>query len=78
MFQLNQEEKDQPVTFCDRFQPLKHSVSFPYAFTEQGVAMLSSALKSENAVLVNIIIMRAFVRIRQFLSTHKELAEKIS
>jgi len=48
----------------------------PLAFTEQGVAMLSSVLRSNRAVQVNIAIMRAFVRIRNFLSTHKELAEK--
>jgi hypothetical protein len=46
----------------------------PYAFTEQGVAMLSSVLKSKRAVRVNIAIMRAFVRLREILSTHKELA----
>ena len=46
----------------------------PYAFTEQGVAMLSSVLKSQRAVRVNIAIMRAFVRLREVLSTHKELA----
>ncbi len=50
---------------------------FPYAFTEQGVAMLSSVLKSERAIQVNIAIMRAFVRLRQILSTHKELAQKL-
>ena len=49
----------------------------PYAFTEQGVAMLSSVLNSERAVQVNIIIMRAFVKIREILSTHKELAAKL-
>lgn len=46
------------------------------AFTEQGIAMLSSVLNSERAIGVNIMIMRAFVKIRSFLSTHKELAEK--
>jgi len=48
----------------------------PYAFTEQGVAMLSSALNSERAIDVNIAIMRAFVRLRRVLATHKELARK--
>lgn len=47
------------------------------AFTEQGVAMLSSVLRSSRAVEVNIAIMRAFVRLRQMLSTHKELAAKL-
>lgn len=49
----------------------------PYAFTEQGVAMLSSVLRSERAVQVNIEIMRAFVRLRQVLSEHKELAARL-
>jgi len=50
----------------------------PYAFTEQGVAMLSSILRSPRAVAVNIAIMRAFVRLRQLLASNKELAEKVA
>ena len=50
----------------------------PRAFTEQGVAMLSSVLKSKRAIYVNIAIMRAFVKLRQILATHKELAHKLS
>lgn len=49
----------------------------PYAFSEQGVAMLSSVLNSERAVLVNIAIMRAFVKLREILNTHKDLARKM-
>jgi ORF6N domain len=49
----------------------------PYAFTEQGVAMLSSVLRSKRAVLVNIEIMRAFVRMRQILTANVELARKL-
>ena len=49
--------------------------SLPYAFTEQGVAMLSSVLNSERAIKVNIEIMRAFVRLRQILASNKELAK---
>src|SRR5712692_8783239 len=56
----------------------EHRKYLPYAFTEQGVAMLSSVLNSDRAVEVNIEIMRAFVRLRQLLSAHKELSEKIS
>jgi len=51
--------------------------SLPYAFTEQGVAMLSSVLRSHRAVAVNIEIMRAFVRLRHMLSSHAELARKV-
>ena len=50
----------------------------PYAFTEQGVAMLFSVLHSKRAVLVNIEIMRAFVRLRQLLFTHADLARKLN
>jgi len=50
----------------------------PYAFTEQGVAMLSSVLNSNRAIQVNIAIVRAFVKLRQILSTHKELAYKLN
>jgi len=51
--------------------------SAPYAFTEQGVAMLSSILKSERAIEVNILIMRAFVRLREIISTHRKVEEKL-
>ena len=50
----------------------------PYAFTEQGVAMLSSVLRSKRAVNVNIEIMRAFVRLRELMATHKDLARKLN
>ena len=49
----------------------------PYAFTEQGVAMLSSVLRSERAIAVNVEIMRAFVRLRELLATHADLARKL-
>ena len=49
----------------------------PYAFTEQGIAMLSSVLNSKRAIQINIQIMRAFVKLREILSTHKELAQKL-
>lgn len=50
----------------------------PYALTEQGVAMLSSVLRSERAVQVNIAIMRAFVKLREILSTHRDLARRLN
>lgn len=60
--------------------PLKHRElrSRPYAFAEQGIAMLSSVLNSERAIKVNIAIMRAFVKLRQMLDTNRELARKFS
>ena len=50
----------------------------PYAFTEQGVAMLSSVLQSKRAILVNIEIMRVFIRLRRILATQEELAGKLA
>ncbi len=77
MFQLTLAEKGQLVTICHRFKPLKHSVSLPYAFTEHGVAMLASVLKSQTAVEMSILIIKAFINLREFLSTHKELLIKL-
>jgi hypothetical protein len=77
MFRLTKKEKDELVTNCDRFQPLKHSSVSPRAFTEQGVAMLSSVLNSDRAIEVNIAIMRAFVHLRKMIASHKELANKL-
>ena len=56
----------------------EHLKYVPYAFTEQGIAMLSSVLRSRRAIQVNIVIMRAFVKLREILSTHKELAHKLN
>jgi hypothetical protein len=78
MFQLTREEKMELVTKCDRFKKLKHSGVLPRAFTEQGVAMLSTVLNSERAIEVNIAIIRVFVRLRQMLATHKDLGAKLA
>ncbi len=51
--------------------------TFPYAFTEQGIAMLSGILNSKKAIHVNIMIMRTFIKLKQMIATHKELAHKI-
>ena len=66
-FQLSDDEKEKLVTNCDRFKSLKHSSSNPYAFTEQGIAMLSAVLKSDVAVEVSVKIMNSFVEMRNFL-----------
>ena len=78
MFQLTPDEKTEVVTNCDHLRQLKFSPTRPYAFTEQGVAMLSSVLSSERAVQVNVQIMRTFVRLRQMLATHADLARKMA
>jgi len=78
MFQLASDEADASrfqIGTLKRGQNIKY---LPYAFTEQGVAMLSSVLSSRRAVQVNIAIMRAFVRLRETLSLHKELSHKLS
>ena len=66
--QLSVNELNELIAFCDRFYKLKHSTSLPYAFTEQGVAMLSAVLKSEIAVNVSIQIIDAFVEMRKALN----------
>ncbi|MBQ9682310.1 MAG: ORF6N domain-containing protein [Neisseriaceae bacterium] len=73
MFALHPSEKDELVANCDRFAVLKHSSTMPNAFTEQGVAMLSSVLKSKTAVEINIQIMRAFIAMRRFLRSNAEI-----
>lgn len=77
MFQLLEIEKAELVAKCDRFKPLKHSSAMPFAFTENGVSMLSSVLNSERAIDVNIQIMRTFTKIREFLSSHSVLRRKL-
>jgi phage regulator Rha-like protein len=78
MFELSWEEEEslrsQTVTLKARGM---HSKYLSFAFTEQGVAMLSTVLKSERAIEVNIAIMRAFVQMRDLLSTNKKLAKKL-
>ncbi|MBI2337108.1 MAG: ORF6N domain-containing protein [Deltaproteobacteria bacterium] len=80
MFQLTSEEFE---ALRSHFATLKtgrgkHRKYLPYVFTEQGVAMLSSVLNSEQAIEVNVEIMRAFVRLRQILSSNKVLAQRLS
>ena len=75
MFQLTEEERN--LMFQIGTSSWGGTRKLPYVFTEQGVAMLSSVLKSERAIWVNIAIMRAFVKLRELLLTHKELAQKL-
>jgi hypothetical protein len=75
-FQLDKNETFELVTNCDRLQSLKHTSSFPNVFTEQGVAMLSSILKSKKAVETNISIMRAFVEIRKVMTQEHYLSQQ--
>jgi hypothetical protein len=77
MFHLTAEEAEALVS--QNVIPSRRSLGgfLPYAFTQEGVAMLSSVLRSERAVLVNIEIMRAFVRLRELLASHVELARRL-
>jgi hypothetical protein len=77
MFQLNTSEAEQLVSQNVIPHKKYFGGSLPYAFTEQGVAMLSSVLNSERAINVNIEIMRAFVRLRRMLASHADLARKL-
>ena len=70
-FQINDDEKDEPVANCDQFKTLKHSSSKPYAYTEQSIAMLSAVLRSDVAFEVSVKIMNSFVEMRKFLLSKK-------
>jgi len=79
MFQLSREEvetlnRSQFVTGSKKHRDPRYP---PYAFTEHGVAMLSSVLNSDRAIEVNILIMRAFGRLREMVASHKDLARKL-
>lgn len=76
-FQLTQVERDELVAICDRFHSLKHSTALPYAFTEQGVSMLSAVLKSDLAVEVSIKIIDSFVNMRKFISQNALLFQRL-
>lgn len=77
MFQLTTEEKNELVQNLHRFESLKHSSVMPYAFTEHGVAMLASVLRSDRAVAISIYIVKTFIKLREILATHKELTMKM-
>ena len=78
IFQLTSEEYKALRFQIGILEKGQHSKYLPYAFTEQGVAMLSSVLKSKRAIEVNILIMKTFVRIRELTSSHKDILFKIN
>ena len=77
MYELSKEEYNSLRCQFGTFKRGKHSKYLPFAFTEQGVAMLSSVLNSKQAILVNITIMRAFVKMRELLLNNVKMAEKL-
>ena len=75
---IEHQDKGELVANCDWFNSLKHSTVRSYAFTEQGVAMLSTVLRSETAIRVSIRIMDAFVAMRRFMVTNAEVFQRLS
>ncbi|KQC12511.1 MAG: hypothetical protein APR63_10855 [Desulfuromonas sp. SDB] len=78
MFRLTKEEKQEVITNCDHLENLKFSHVNPHEFTEHGAIMAASVLNSPRAIEVSVFIVRAFVQLREVVSGHKELAQKIS
>ncbi len=78
MFQLTADEKSEVVANCDHLEKLKFSKSLPYVFTEHGAIMAASVLNSPKAVEVSVFVVRAFVKLREVISGHKELALKMA
>ncbi len=76
-FQLTDAERDKVVTNCDHLSKLKFSKTNPYAFTEQGVAMLSAVLRSETAVAVSVRIIDAFVEMRNAISRDGSIIKRL-
>jgi hypothetical protein len=77
MFRLTKDEFTKVVTNCDHLQRLKYRPTMPYAFTEQGVAMLATVLNSQKAIDVNIQIMRVFIQLRRYALSNETLNEQI-
>lgn len=77
MFQLSKEEQREVAANCGHLRRLKFSPSSAYAFTEHGAIMLASVLNSPVAIRASVQVVRAFVRLRQLLATHKDLARKL-
>ena len=77
MFELTGGEKDEVVANCDHLEKLKYSPYLPYAFTEHGALMLANVLNSPKAVQASVQIVRTFIRLREILATHKDLARKL-
>ena len=76
--ELTAAEKEEVVTNCDHLTRLKFSRTLPYAFTEHGAIMAASVLNTPRAIEVSVYVVRAFVKLRELLSTHKELAGKLA
>jgi cell division septum initiation protein DivIVA len=78
MFQLTAGEKTKVVANCDHLAKLKYSPNLPHAFTEHGALMLGNVLKSAQAVEMSLMVVRAFVHMRELVAGNKELAQKLN
>lgn len=78
MFRLTREEKDELVEKCSHLAGLKHSRAVPRVFTEHGAIMAASVLNTPRAVEMSVFVVRAFVRLREVLSEHRELAKRVA
>lgn len=77
LFPLLASEKKEVVANCDHLSKLKFSKTLPYAFTEHEAIMAASILNSSRAVEVSIFVVRAFIKMREYLASHKELAHQL-
>lgn len=77
MFQIDDGEKNELVANCDRLKVLKHSTSNPYAFTEHGAIMIATILNSPQADKMSVFVVRAFVKLREFVSSHVEIVKRL-
>lgn len=77
LIELTKNEKEEVVAKCDHLASLKFSPVLPHAYTEHGALMAASVLKSQRAVEVSILVVRAFVKFRRMLATHDDLRKKI-
>jgi len=77
MFALTKEEKAEVVANCDHLAKLKFSKSLPFAFTEHGAIQAANVLASSQAVEMGVYVVRAFVRLREMIIAHKELAQRL-
>ena len=78
MFQLTDHEKEEVIAKCDHLVKIKFSRTNPYAFTEHGTIMLASILNTTVAIQTSVLIVRAFVKLREILSADKDLSRKLS
>jgi hypothetical protein len=77
MFRLTRRERDKVVTDCDHLGRLRYSSTLPHAFTEHGAIMLASVLNSTTAIEVSLEVVRTFLRLREMLASHVDLARRL-